>query len=159
AATDVSTSAVEKTSEDTSTERRLLDVVEGTLRDLQGDAQVAVRVTLDSSLDRDLGLDSLSRMELLLRTEGAFGVDLPEDTLAQADSVGDLYDALVRARPGGAPRPPRASPTLARGAVQQAEAPIEATTLLHVVDWHTHVHPEQTQIIHLTDNEQQSLSY
>ncbi|MGH8805464.1 MAG: acyl carrier protein, partial [Polaromonas sp.] len=65
----------------------LLLIVERTLRDLQADAPVALRVTLNSSLDRDLALDSLARMELLLRIERAFGVALPEDTLARAETV------------------------------------------------------------------------
>ena len=34
-------------------------------------------ITLDSSLDRDLGLDSLSRMELLARLERTFGATIP----------------------------------------------------------------------------------
>ena len=76
----------------------LLAVVERTLRDLHADAPVALRVTLDSSLDRDLALDSLARMELLLRIERAFGVDLPEDTLARAETVRDLLSAVQRGR-------------------------------------------------------------
>ena len=150
---ELSPNMFETASEGASTEHRLLDVVEGTLRDLHGEARIALRVTLDSSLDRDLGLDSLSRMELLLRTEGAFGVDLPDDTLARVESVRDLYDALLRARPGGAPAPPRMGPTLTSGAVRQAETPVEATTLLQVLDWHTHAHPEQIEIIHLADGD------
>ena len=48
-------------------------------------------------LDRDLGFDSLARMELLLRIERAFGVALPDDTLQRADTVADLLAALQRA--------------------------------------------------------------
>ena len=80
-----------------STERALLDVVELTLRDLQPEAPIALRVALDSSLDRDLALDSLARMELLLRIERRFGVDLPEDTLQEAETVRDLLGAVERA--------------------------------------------------------------
>ena len=39
-------------------------------------------VTLDSLLDRELGFDSLSRVELLARTERAFDVSLTERALA-----------------------------------------------------------------------------
>jgi acyl carrier protein len=34
-------------------------------------------VTLDSTLEQDLGLDSLSRVELAVRIERAFGATLP----------------------------------------------------------------------------------
>ncbi|MBW2011511.1 MAG: acyl carrier protein, partial [Deltaproteobacteria bacterium] len=39
-------------------------------------------VMLDTSLDRDLGLDSLARVELLARIERTFGVTLSERAFA-----------------------------------------------------------------------------
>jgi acyl carrier protein len=51
-------------------------------------------VSLESRLDRDLGLDSLSRAELLMRIEQAFRTRLPEGTLNEAETVGDLLAAL-----------------------------------------------------------------
>ena len=39
-------------------------------------------VTLDSALEEDLGLDSLARVELLMRLERAFGVRPPEQLLS-----------------------------------------------------------------------------
>ena len=143
----------------------LLAVVERILRDLHADAPVALRVTLDSSLDRDLALDSLARMELLLRIERAFGVDLPEDTLARAETVRDLLSAVQRGR--------RASSTERSGAEALAGlaplqpgsgetasgVPLVATTLLDMLDWHVRAHPDQTQIVVLTDDTQQSISY
>jgi len=62
--------------------RVLLDVVRATCRDLHRQPARRVDVRLDSSLDRDLGLDSLARVELLLRVERAFRVRLAENTLA-----------------------------------------------------------------------------
>ena len=49
--------------------------------------------TLDSTLERDLGLDSLGRAELLTRLERTCGVRLPEHLLATADTVRDLLRA------------------------------------------------------------------
>ena len=51
-------------------------------------------ITLDSSLDRDLGLDSLSRMELLSRLERRFGVTIPEAVMANAETARELLPAL-----------------------------------------------------------------
>ena len=51
-------------------------------------------VTLDSSLDHDLGLDSLSRMELLSRLERRFGVTIPEAVMANAETARELLPAL-----------------------------------------------------------------
>ena len=79
-------------------------IVEATLRDLHPGAAGLPPVGPDSVLDRDLGLDSLARMELLLRTERAFGVDLPAETLQRAETVADVWRAVQQglARRGAA---------------------------------------------------------
>lgn len=53
-----------------------------------------LRVELDSSLERDLGFDSLARMELLSRLEKAWGVSLSEEVLIAAETLRDLVRAL-----------------------------------------------------------------
>jgi fatty-acyl-CoA synthase len=46
-------------------------------------------------LERELGLGSLERVELMLRLGDAYGVRLPDRVVAGADTVQDLIDALV----------------------------------------------------------------
>ncbi|MCG6951319.1 MAG: acyl carrier protein, partial [Betaproteobacteria bacterium] len=46
--------------------------------------------SLDSALERDLGLDSLARVELMTRLEHAFGVSLPEQALVSSETPRDL---------------------------------------------------------------------
>src|SRR5579864_2961816 len=58
-------------------------------------------VELGSSLERDLGLDSLGRAELVARLERAFAVRLPEEVLGNAETPADLARALARAGAGG----------------------------------------------------------
>ncbi|RME73546.1 MAG: acyl-phosphate glycerol 3-phosphate acyltransferase [Planctomycetota bacterium] len=72
-------------------------IVEGLLAEIGGPS-VAVRA--DADLERDLGLGSLERAELLARIEAAFGVKMPDDTLRTARSVAALERALERARGG-----------------------------------------------------------
>ncbi len=50
-----------------------------------------------SHLDRDLGLGSLERVELLLRLEKSFGTRLDEEVLAGAETVQDLIFAVAAA--------------------------------------------------------------
>ena len=50
-----------------------------------------------SQLDRDLGLGSLERVELLARLETAFGVRLPDQVVAEANTPEDLAKALLAA--------------------------------------------------------------
>ncbi|HEV2306135.1 MAG TPA: AMP-binding protein [Candidatus Acidoferrales bacterium] len=46
-------------------------------------------------LERDLGLGSLERVELMLRLDAAFSIQLPENVVAEADSANDLADAVA----------------------------------------------------------------
>ncbi|MGA7913750.1 MAG: acyl carrier protein, partial [Candidatus Acidiferrales bacterium] len=45
-------------------------------------------------LERELGLGSLERVELMLRLGDACGVRLPDSVVAEADTVQDLIDAI-----------------------------------------------------------------
>src|SRR5580698_30646 len=46
-------------------------------------------------LERELGLGSLERVELMLRLGDACGVRLPDRVVAEADTVEDLIDAIL----------------------------------------------------------------
>ena len=65
------------------------------LRELRPEAPMRP-VRLDDRIDRDLGLDSLSRVELVLRIEHAFGVHLPERLATAARTPRDLLDAIAK---------------------------------------------------------------
>jgi fatty-acyl-CoA synthase len=47
-------------------------------------------------LERELGLGSLERVELMLRLNSACGVQLPETVMAEANTVEDVIDAIRR---------------------------------------------------------------
>src|ERR1700729_2915145 len=47
-------------------------------------------------LERELGLGSLERVELMLRLGDACGVRLPDRVVAEADTVQDLIEAILR---------------------------------------------------------------
>jgi len=80
----------------TSTHDRVLDVVRGLLEELGSQGALPMLSTA-SHLDRDLGLGSLERVELLARLETAFGVRLPDRLAAEANTPGDLARALTAA--------------------------------------------------------------
>ena len=60
-------------------------------------------VTLDSSLTRDLGLDSLARVELLARIGKRFRVSIPERALADIETPRDLLRVLLSTGTAKAP--------------------------------------------------------
>lgn len=142
--------------------RALLAIVEATLRELHADAPGLPPVTLASLLDRDLGLDSLARMELLLRIERGLQVQLPEDTLQTAETVADLRRAVQRARVALAPAAPLLTPAPfapPKGVEAGDELPATATTLLQALDWHVQAHGDRTQVTVLADDNETPISY
>ena len=137
----------------------LIALVRETAAELQHQPQHVIRVTLDSVLDRDLGLDSLARVELLLRIERAFEVTLPENTLQVAQTPGDLLAALDAARPTVA-RPPLGERRAALAQPSAAEEePLVATTLAAVLDWHASRHGDRTHIVFLSEAGEEEITY
>lgn len=144
-------------------EAAVIDVVTRTLADLHAGAPGLPAVTAASVLDRDLGLDSLARVELLVRLERHFGVALPEDTLQRADTVADLLHAVHRAG-GAAPAMPMTAPRrtpspAGRPGGERGDVAAGATTLLEVLDVHLRVHPDRVQATVLADASETPLTY
>ena len=135
-----------------------------------GDAPPAVH--LDTDLGRDLGLDSLTRMELLARLERAAGASLPDRVLAEAETPRELLHAFGSARPAAAdPEPSRArrldlgsEPVAGAGAGASRGAPLrggraagkgeaeteavptDAATLVDALAWHASAHPDRVHV-------------
>jgi 1-acyl-sn-glycerol-3-phosphate acyltransferase len=106
-----------------------------------------------SQLDRDLGLGSLERVELLARLETAFGVRLPDRVVAEANTPEDLAKALLVA-PGAETLEDEAASAL-RAAITTQKMHREATdagvfsaeTLLDVL-WYRAMHDaERTHLL------------
>ncbi len=79
-----------------STRDRVLEVIRGLLAEL-GSQGVLPMLSSVSLLDRDLGLGSLERVELLARLETEFGVRLPDRVAAEANTPDDLARAIIDA--------------------------------------------------------------
>jgi fatty-acyl-CoA synthase len=79
---------------------RVLEVVRGLLEELGSHGAVA-ELSVRSNLDRDLGLGSLERVELLTRLEHAFDMRLPDTLSAEANTPEELIEAILKA-PGTA---------------------------------------------------------
>ena len=84
--------------------RSLIAVVTDLVRELHGRSTSSLNVTLSSRLDRDLGIDSLGRTELVLRIERVFRTRLPVSIMGEAETVRDILTALEQGAPQqGAP--------------------------------------------------------
>jgi acyl carrier protein len=105
---------------------RVLSVLRGLLEEL-GSHGALETLSVTSNLDRDLGLGSLERVELLTRLEAACDVRLPDTLAAEANTAEELIEAIRRA-PGTAtvedeePSAPRAALAAQRMHEQAAES-------------------------------------
>ncbi|WP_292490713.1 acyl carrier protein [Mesorhizobium sp.] len=80
-----------------SREGDLIAVVREFVHELQPQRANAIDISPSSRIERDLGIDSLGRTELILRIERAFRVRLPTQIVGEADTIGDLINALEHA--------------------------------------------------------------
>ena len=130
-----------------SRERELIAVIQDLVQELHPQRAKSIDVSESSRLERDLGIDSLARTELILRVERTFGVRLAGADASAAETVGDLLRALDQAHPARM--------------VQAAEAPmaplpvvlpaVEARTLIEVLEWHATAHPDRLHLAVLGD--------
>ena len=118
----------------------------------------APRVSLDAELERELGIDSLARVELVLRIEREFGVHLPEALASAARTPRELLRALAAAAPRLQPEVSLPLPPLAP--LETAGEPQAAATLPEMLDWHAARHPDRLHVTLLEDDERaQALTY
>jgi 1-acyl-sn-glycerol-3-phosphate acyltransferase len=129
-------------------ERELTAVVAELVHELHPQRFRYIDIRPSSRIERDLGIDSLGRTELILRIERAFRVRLPARTIGEAETVQDLVQALEQARPTRertaqeAPQPP---------ALPSVPAASEARTLIEVLEWHAVRHPDRLHLTVLQD--------
>ncbi len=108
------------------------------------------------SLDRDLGLGSLERVELLLRIEHAFSVRLADDVMVAADTIADLATAVL----AGAPKRPEAFPIVAPIGGEGVAAPRSARSLVEALVWQAERNPDRTHLLLREDaGEERTISY
>jgi acyl carrier protein len=135
--------AHEAKSED-STGDVILKVIQDLVAELRRRRRLTRPVTMDSSLARDLGLDSLARVELVNRLERTFSITLPERVFADAETPRDLQRAVLSASPYQdiAKIPELKSPELD----EVPSVPYAAHTLTDVLKWHVQAHPDRPHI-------------
>jgi 1-acyl-sn-glycerol-3-phosphate acyltransferase len=130
---------------------RLQALIADVARELRGtsapDASATLHGSLDASLERDYGFDSLTRMELMHRAERVFGVTLGERALGEIDSARDLLREI-----GAAPDTTAASVAPAAPlALADRGAATDATTLVEALAWHAARHPDTTHVRFFAD--------
>jgi len=134
---------------------RVLGVVAAVAREAR--PHVEAYIALDSSLERDLGLDSLARVELVLRLEREFRASLPEQALASSETPRDLLRFLLAAA-GAAPHgAERSAASLVQG--EGVRAPAEAQTLVEALEYHVERQPERLTVFLYDGEKEHRITY
>ena len=134
--------------ESDSVEGQILEVIRELLLEL-GSERAAESLTMNSLLDRDLGLGSLERVELLVRLEARFKTRLPEEAAQEAETPGDWARAIFD---GDKPAGRHDRYRIAQPARSAPEAPASARCWPDVLRHHAQIEPDRVQI-HLLEEE------
>jgi acyl carrier protein len=138
-----------KDSQDHSRERDLFALVREVVADIQPKRAKSIEITAASRIERDLGIDSLGRTELILRIERAFGVRMPIEAMGRAETVADFVQILRQAQPEDMPETGKMPLRLTFPPVAAA---IEARTLVDVLERHVAQHPDRQHLTVLQDH-------
>lgn len=125
-------------------DEKVLEIVRAMADELHPGRRGRMKVTLSSDLDRDLGFDSLARVELFGRINNTFRVDVDESVLESAETPADLLDAVSDAGPRRAPGAALSAERTPLAAVDTL--PADAGTLVEVLNWHAKEHPERPHV-------------
>jgi len=131
-------------SADDSDRERLFEIIRQHL--LESHVPGTELLNLDSALGQDLGLDSLSRVELLSRIEQAFDISVPDYVVTSSETPRDLLRAI---RAASESKSSHARLLHTFGAPTEAKttsAQHNAMTLVEALLWHVRHNPERHHI-------------
>lgn len=145
-----------ETNAHTSQSMALLSILTRLVQELHP-GRSAPTVTLDSRLEQDLGLDSLARVELLLRIERQLSMTAAEEAALGAQTAGELLQLLGMKAPTVALDSATQS---VPDSAQIVEIPHTAQTLNEVLRWHAERTPQRPYITFYTgDDSTQTLTF
>jgi 1-acyl-sn-glycerol-3-phosphate acyltransferase len=124
-------------------ERNVIAVVKDLVHELHPQRARFIAVSSSSRIERDLGIDSLGRTELILRLERAFHLLLPAQTVGAAETVADLINALMQAHPDAAAKPMVGHTVAPQPLVGAA---LTSATLVDALEWHAVAHADRPHL-------------
>ena len=116
--------------------------------ELRPRARGGLRVTPDGRIDRDLGIDSLGRVELVARLERRFGVRLSVRVMTETENLRDLAAAVRAAREAAAEEE---QPAVMPPPLEETAVPEHAESLSEVLRWHAERRGDRVHIRLLAD--------
>ena len=123
---------------------RIVGIVRELAVELRPHRGHTLSLNLDSDLDRDVGLDSLGRAELLLRLDREFKIRLPDSLIGDARCPKDLLNGVLAASPTVAPP---AIEAMAHMALPEVVEPTTAATLIDTLAAHVQTHASRPHVL------------
>ncbi len=129
----------------------LLTLIQELVDEIRPGSAAVQKISLDSSIERDLGLDSLSKVELLSRIEHQFDVTISERLFSEAETPRDLlravYAALTAVPTADADQHHEASFEISNLHLAAVEKiPLKSHSFIDVLQWHITQHPDRSHI-------------
>lgn len=140
-------------------EEKLLDIVSALVTEVHSHPFDAKDVSLDSTFEQELGLDSLSRVELISRVETAFNLALPDRTFSEAQTPRDLLRVLSTIKPSVSKTFLCVTPPIAKLS-KNTPLPNNVKTLTQLLEWHATHHGDRIHIqFYEDDGAGETISY
>ncbi len=138
--------------------KEILEIVQTLSEEVNPTLRRSRAITLNSDLDRDLGLDSLARAELIFRLDKAFGVKLPDRVLVEANTPHDLLAQLQEAVSVLPVVPALAESEYAD--LDRVDEPFLAATVIDAFRFHVNKHPDRPHLkVWISQDHQEQITY
>lgn len=115
-------------------------------------------IKLDAQLQQQLGIDSLVRAELFQRIEKQFSITMPDQLLAEAETLNDIANFLMHADVKSLPR--THEHTIIAHSEKSSIDSSHAATLIDVLQLHAKHHPDKAHVYFQHENgEEEIITY
>lgn len=139
-------------------EEKLLEAVRTLVAEIHPHSSTAEFLSLDSTFEQELGLDSLSRVELISRVETAFNLALPDRTFSEAQTPRDVLRVLSAIKTVAVNAVSPISPISRHSA--KVALPTNIQTLTGLLEWHATHHSERIHIqFYQDDGKGETITY
>ena len=115
-------------------------------------------IQLEDDFEHDLGLDSLSRVELLSRIQEHYHINLCEEELYEIQNPKELLKTIIGAKETLSHHLDHT--IVSQNLDENSDLPHKAKTLIDVLHWHLKQHPQRIHIqMYEDDNSGKAISY
>lgn len=146
--------------QETETSDIVVDIARQLAKQVHTQHVVLNKISISSDMVKELGFDSLARVELFRRINKYFGVNLSEDLLARSERLSDLLPEISAKLLLRGTGEIRKTEKIDKDVEQQIKVPEQAQTLQEVLKWYAWNYPNYPEFqLYDDDDEGEIVSY